>query len=92
MSCIVIDDDIIKDIKLNSTDKIVYGLIKSLSNSTGYCFATNDYIGKRTNLCKSTISNTIRKLKKCNYIKTETVDYQRRIYLIDSINKLSGVY
>lgn len=92
MGCIIIDDNILQDIKLNSTDKIVYGLIKSLSNSKGYCFATNDYIGKRTNLSKSTISNTIRKLKKCNYIKTETIDYQRRIYLTDNINNLSGVY
>lgn len=82
MSCILIDDKIIEDTKLNLTDKLVYGLIKALSNSKGYCYATNEYIGKRTNLSKSTISNTISKLKKYSYIKVKTVDYQRRIYLI----------
>lgn len=81
MGCILIDDVVIEDSNLNSTEKLVYGLIKSLSNSKGYCFATNDYIGKKLNLSKSTISNTVSKLKKYNYIKTETIDYQRRIYL-----------
>ena len=82
MGCIVIEDSVIEDTKLNSTDKLVYGLIKALCNNKGYCYVINDYIGKRANLSKSTISNTISKLKKYNYIKTETVDYQRRIYLI----------
>ena len=47
MGCIVINDNVIEDNKLNSTDKVVYGLVKALSNDKGYCFATNDYIGKR---------------------------------------------
>lgn len=81
MSCILIEDNVLKDIRLNSTDKIIYGLIKSLSNNKGYCFATNNYIGKRANLSKSTISNTISKLKKYNYIKIKTINYQRRIYI-----------
>lgn len=92
MSCILIEDNVVGDDKLNSTDKIVYGIIRSLSNNKGYCFATNDYIGKKSNLSKSTISNTISKLKKYNYIKTETIDYQRRIYISDDTNNLSGVY
>ena len=54
--CIVIEDNVVGDINLNSTDKLVYGIIKALSNNKGYCFATNDYIGKRANLSKSTIS------------------------------------
>lgn len=90
--CIVIQDRIVEDINLNSTDKLVYGIIKALSNNKGYCFATNDYIGKRAGLSKSTISNTIRKLKKYDYIRAETIDYQRRIYVEDDANKLSGVY
>ena len=46
MGCIIINDNIIEDKNLNSTDKVVYGLVKALSNDKGYCFATNDYIGK----------------------------------------------
>lgn len=30
--CIVIQDRIVEDINLNSTDKLVYGIIKALSN------------------------------------------------------------
>lgn len=81
MGCIIIDDKIIKDNDLNSTDKIVYGIIKSLTNNIGYCYATNNYIGKKSNLSKSTISNTISKLKQKNYITIETVDYQRKIFI-----------
>lgn len=84
MGCIVIKDEIVEHKKLNSTDKLVYGVIKALSNDKGYCFATNDYIGKRVNHSKSTISNTISKLKTLNYIKIETVNYQRRIYINDN--------
>jgi len=83
MGCIVINDNVIEDKELNSTDKVVYGLVKALSNDKGYCFATNDYIGKRLNLSKSTISNTISKLKSLDYIKTKPVDYQRRIFISD---------
>ncbi len=83
MGCIVIDDKVIEDNKLNSTDKLVFGIIKALTNNVGYCYATNDYIGKKSNLSKSTISNTISKLKRYNYIKTETIDYQRRIFIKD---------
>lgn len=90
--CIVIEDNVVGDINLNSTDKLVYGIIKALRNNKGYCFATNDYIGKRANLSKSTISNTIRKLKKYDYISAKTIDYQRRIYIKVDTNKLNEIY
>ena len=35
--CIVIEDNVVGDINLNSTDKLVYGIIKALSNNKGYC-------------------------------------------------------
>lgn len=90
MGCIIIDDKLLDDIKLNNTDRVVFGVIKALSNNKGYCFATNEYIGSRAKVSKSTVSNTIGKLKRNNYIKSETIDYQRRIYIIDEdISKLS---
>ena len=82
MGCILIDDSIVASDLINSTDKLVYGVINSLANSTGYCYASNDYIGKKVNLSKRTITDSIRKLKKANYIKVEIVNYQRRIYLV----------
>ena len=54
MGCIILDDSIVKRNKINSTDKLVYGVIKALTNNKGYCYASNDYISKKVNLSKRT--------------------------------------
>lgn len=81
MGCIVLDDSIVKSNSINSTDKLVYGIIKALSNNLGYCYASNDYISKKVNLSKRTITKSISNLRKANYIRVETINYQRNIYL-----------
>ena len=81
MDCIVIESSIVKSNSINSTDKLVYGIIKALTNNIGYCYASNDYIAKKINLSKRTISKSISNLKKANYIRVETINYQRNIYL-----------
>ena len=55
MDCIVIESSIVKSNSINSTDKLVYGIIKALTNNLGYCYASNDYISKKINLSKRTI-------------------------------------
>lgn len=82
MGCILLDDTIVKSDLLSSTEKLVYGVILALSNHKGYCYASNEYIAKRVNLSKRTITKAIGELKKANYIRIENIDYQRRIYLI----------
>lgn len=84
MGCIVLDDSIVKSNSINSTDKLVYGVIKALSNNLGYCYASNDYISKKVNLSKRTITKSISNLRKANYIKVETINYQRNIYLTNN--------
>ena len=81
MDCIVIESSIVKSNSINSTDKLVYGIIKALTNNLGYCYASNDYISKKINLSKRTISKSISNLKKANYIRVKTINYQRNIYL-----------
>lgn len=81
MGCIILDDSIVKSNKINSTDKLVYGIIKALANNKGYCYASNDYISKKVNLSKRTITKSIGNLKRANYIRVETINYQRNIYL-----------
>ena len=85
MGCIVLDDSIVKSNSINSTDKLVYGVIKALSNHLGYCYASNDYISKKVNLSKRTITKTISNLRKANYIRVETINYQRNIYLTSEV-------
>lgn len=82
MGCILIDDSIVASELINSTDKLVYGVITSLAKNKGYCYASNDYIGKKVNLKKRTMTESIKRLRKANYIRVETVNYQRRIYLV----------
>ena len=81
MDCIVIGSSIVKSNSINSTDKLVYGIIKALTNNIGYWYASNDYIAKKINLSKRTISKSISNLKKANYIRVETINYQRNVYL-----------
>ena len=85
MGCIVLDDFIVKSNSIGSTDKLVYGVIKALSNNLGYCYASNDYISKKVNLSKRTISKSISNLRKANYIRVETINYQRNIYLTNEV-------
>ena len=85
MSCIVIDDFIVKSNSINSTDKLVYGVVKALTNQFGYCYGTNDYISKKVNLSKRTISKSISNLKQANYIRIETINFQRHIYLTNNV-------
>ncbi len=82
MGLIILDDNILKSNSINSTDKLVYGVIKALTNNKGYCYASNEYIAKKLNLSKRTITNSIRKLKRAKYIRVETINYQRFIYIV----------
>ncbi len=85
MGCIILDDSIVKSNSINSTDKLVYGIIKALTNNLGYCYASNDYISKKVNLSKRTISKSISNLRRANYIRIETINYQRNIYLTSDV-------
>lgn len=85
MGCIVLDDSIVKSNSISSTDKLVYGVIKALTNNLGYCYASNDYISKKVNLSKRTITKSISNLRKVNYIRVETINYQRNIYLTTDV-------
>ena len=85
MDCIVIESSIVKSNSINSTDKLVYGIIKALTNNLGYCYASNDYISKKINLSKRTVSKAISNLKIANYIRVETINYQRNNYLVNDV-------
>lgn len=81
----IFEDTMLKDNSINSTDKLVYGIIGVLANTKGYCYASNDYISKKVNLSKRTISKSISNLRKANYIRVETINYQRNIYLTNNL-------
>lgn len=53
---------------INSTQKLLIGLISSLSNLKGYCFASNDYLAECLDISKITASQLISDLEKKGYI------------------------
>jgi len=53
---------------INSTQKLLIGLISSLSNLKGYCFASNEYLANLLDINKVTASHLISDLEKKGYI------------------------
>ena len=78
---------ILRDSNCSQSDKLLLGLINSLSYSKEYCYASNGYFEKELGLGTKTISNSLSKLKKYNYINIEYVNGNRRIYLNPEIVK-----
>ena len=78
---IIILDSVLRDIRLNSTDKLVLGIIYSLSLKDGVCYAKNEYFSGQLNISTRTISSTISKLRKYNLIKIKYDNHLRKIYL-----------
>ena len=52
---------------INSTQKLLIGLVSSLSNLKGYCFASNDYLAECLNISKITVSQLVSDLEKKGY-------------------------
>lgn len=70
----------IRGLNLNSTDKLVMGLIVSLTRKTDKCTVSNEFFAEQLELKKRTISKSIAKLKEKNLISVKMNDYKREIY------------
>ena len=58
----------------------LYAEIASLSNKYGYCFASNDYLGKTFSKSPETISRAISGLQKLSYLTVVIEDgYKRKM-------------
>lgn len=76
---------ILNDQTCSQTDKLVYGVINSLSNNKEYCYASNSYFANMLSVKEKTISNSINSLKRKKYIEVKFINRQRRIYLNNEI-------
>ena len=69
--------------KISSTAKIVYGIISSLTNEKGYCWASNKYIGDLLKLSESQVSRVISELVEQELIISDIeCNYKRKIQLM----------
>lgn len=80
-SFIAVPRIILNDSNCSSTDKLILGIINSLSYNKEYCYANNKYFKKELGLGTKTISNSLSRLQKQKYIIIKYVDRKRRIYL-----------
>jgi len=89
MKYVIVPLDELRDLKLNSTDKLVMGMIVSLSIKKGMCKASNGYLSKQLELSKRTITKSLSILKDNNLIRIEKEKNQRVIYFYGVWNNTS---
>ena len=81
------------DKRLKDKAKLLYAEITALSNTKGYCFASNSYLAKLYDCDNSTISRAIKQLEKFGYIRVE-IDKEagntRHLYPIAKMPTLSA--
>lgn len=80
---------------ITSTQKLIIGLISSLSNLKGYCYAGNDYFAESLSISKVRISQSITDLEQKGYInrfikRNDRNEVEQRILklVIDNDNTL----
>ena len=70
----VTPSQLLEDVRLTSTARVVYGLVENLTHKTGVCFASNEYILGALGFCtESTLQRALALLEQCGYIKREIV-------------------
>lgn len=60
---------------LNLQAKVIYGLIIGLSNKRGYCYATNEWMGKLLGLSSRAVSRYVSQLKDLGLVNIEIKKY-----------------
>ena len=72
---------VLSDKNLSSTEKLLMGLIVSLTLKNNYCFASNKYFADNLNISVRTVTLALSKLKFEEYIFVKTDNGRRKIYL-----------
>lgn len=88
----VIPGNVRYDKRLRANEKLLYGEITALTNSKGYCWASNKYFADLYNVTTQAVSKWISHLKEYGYIdisltyKSGTKEIENRIIKIVSTN------
>ena len=64
--------------ELNCTERCLFGEIQALSSNTGWCFATNQYLGKALGIGDQQAGALIAKLKRLNLLEPGEFNGSRR--------------
>lgn len=66
--------NIIQDKRLSTNDRKVYNKLFLLSQRTGYCYSSNEYLAMALSMPCDEISKSIKKLKGLKIIKVANLD------------------
>lgn len=88
MGYVKIYNSVLESKTINSTEKLIMGIITSLAFKESYCYANNEYFAQKLSVSKRTITKALSNLKKENLIYMETINQQRRIYLVENNNSI----
>jgi biotin operon repressor len=89
MYYITITHTIYTDDSIPDGAKLLYGLILSLTQKNGLCYASNEYLSKTLNKSSRSISTYLEKLKLNNYIEVNILNNNYR--LIRTIDTTVGI-
>jgi hypothetical protein len=83
---VVIPMPVFEDKDLKANEKLLYGLISSLINKEGFCFASNEFLSTKLNISKINISKTLKKMEEKGYIamvylRDGAIVKNRKIYI-----------
>jgi len=70
---VIIPPPVVGDKNLPSGAKLVFGRIFALMKKKGYCYASNEFLGKDIDLTKKTVSAYISKLARAGYLTVELI-------------------
>ena len=70
--------------KLNKTDTFVFWIIRTLDCTEKHCWASNEFMAERLDISTQTVSNSIAKLKKEEYVTQISFDGRRRVLTINN--------
>lgn len=94
---VVITGQVHFDKAVSDKEVRVYGYISALSNSKGYCYATNKYLSTTFGVSEKTIQRAVNALVKKGYLKSEIIRdeegmvQERRLYLTFPTPKLADI-
>jgi biotin operon repressor len=78
----VIPTDVMINKEISSTAKVLYGIISSLTNEKGYCWASNKYLGELIGISERQVSTTVNDLSEIGLIVSDVdKNYKRKITL-----------
>ena len=69
----IIPSTVLFDTDLKANEKLLYAIIKVLSNKEGYCFASNSYLGNLLNAQPHTISKWVSHLKEKGCVRLDLI-------------------